>query len=72
MFSVCRHQAGWFPFNLENELQFPGDGANQDDMEGEQQNNDLQEMVRAALIRRRFTQNTSRAEGVSVGSKYNN
>lgn len=45
--SVCRHQAGWFPFNLENELQLPGDRANQDDMEGELQNLDLQEMVAA-------------------------
>lgn len=44
--SVCRHQAGWFPFNLENELHLPGDRANQDDMEGEQ-NHDLQEMVAA-------------------------
>lgn len=47
--SVRRHQAGWFPFNLENELlQLPGDRANQDDMEGELQNHDLQEMVAAS------------------------
>lgn len=38
------HQAGWFPFNLENELQLPGDRANQDDVDGEIQNQDLQEM----------------------------
>lgn len=38
------HQAGWFPFNLENELQFPGDRPNQDEMEGELQNQDLPEM----------------------------
>lgn len=46
VFFLCRHQAGWFPFNLENELHLPGDRANQDDMEGEQ-NHDLQEMVAA-------------------------
>lgn len=42
---VCRHQAGWFPFNLENELRLPGDPANPEDMEEEPQNQDLQEMV---------------------------
>ncbi|KAM7373374.1 hypothetical protein PAMP_008229 [Pampus punctatissimus] len=42
MLVLYLHQAGWFPFNLENELQLPGDRANQDDMEGELQN--LQEM----------------------------
>lgn len=42
---VCRHQAGWFPFNLENELRLPGDQANPDEMEEEPQNQDLQEMV---------------------------
>ncbi|XP_049457913.1 homocysteine-responsive endoplasmic reticulum-resident ubiquitin-like domain member 2 protein isoform X3 [Epinephelus fuscoguttatus] len=41
--SFSRHQAGWFPFNLENELQLPGDRVNEDDMEGEPQNHDLQE-----------------------------
>lgn len=46
--SVCSHQAGWFPFNLENELLLPGDRANQDDLEGELQNHDLQEMVGAS------------------------
>ncbi|XP_071758760.2 homocysteine-responsive endoplasmic reticulum-resident ubiquitin-like domain member 2 protein isoform X1 [Centroberyx gerrardi] len=46
MLVLYLHQAGWFPFNLENELQLPGDGANQDDMEGELQNHDLQEMER--------------------------
>lgn len=46
--SVFRHQAGWFPFNLENELLLPG--ANQDEMEAEQQNQDLQEMVSAAVL----------------------
>lgn len=48
--SVCRHQAGWFPFNLENELQLPGDRANQDEMEGELQNHDIQEMVTTFFI----------------------
>ncbi|XP_040043707.1 homocysteine-responsive endoplasmic reticulum-resident ubiquitin-like domain member 2 protein isoform X2 [Gasterosteus aculeatus] len=38
------HQTGWFPFNLENELQLPGDRDHQDDLEGELQNQDLQEM----------------------------
>ena len=52
---ICRHQAGWFPFNLENELQLPGDRANQDDMEGELQNHDLQEMVTVSLIDFSFT-----------------
>jgi len=42
---VCRHQVGWFPFNLENELQLPGDGANQEEVEAELQNQDVQEMV---------------------------
>ncbi|XP_041811520.1 homocysteine-responsive endoplasmic reticulum-resident ubiquitin-like domain member 2 protein [Chelmon rostratus] len=44
MLVLYLHQAGWFPFNLENELQLPGDRANQDDMEGELQNHDFQEM----------------------------
>lgn len=45
MLVLYLHQAGWFPFNLENELlQLPGDRANQGDMEGELQNHDLQEM----------------------------
>lgn len=44
MLVLYLHQAGWFPFNLENELQLPGDRANQDDLEGELQNHDLQEM----------------------------
>lgn len=43
MLVLYLHQAGWFPFNLENELQLPGDRANQDDMEGELQNHDGQE-----------------------------
>lgn len=47
MLVLYLHQAGWFPFNLENELQLPGDRANQDDAEGEQQNHDLLEMDRA-------------------------
>lgn len=42
---MCRHQAGWFPFNLENELRLPGDQANPEDIEEEPQNQDLQEMV---------------------------
>ncbi|XP_019957964.1 homocysteine-responsive endoplasmic reticulum-resident ubiquitin-like domain member 2 protein isoform X2 [Paralichthys olivaceus] len=44
MLVLYLHQAGWFPFNLENELLLPGDRANQDDMEGELQNHELQEM----------------------------
>ncbi|XP_008278903.1 homocysteine-responsive endoplasmic reticulum-resident ubiquitin-like domain member 2 protein isoform X2 [Stegastes partitus] len=44
MLVLYLHQAGWFPFNLENELQLPGDRVNQDDMEGDLQNHDLQEM----------------------------
>lgn len=44
MLVLYLHQAGWFPFNLENELQLPGDRANQDDLDGELQNHDLQEM----------------------------
>ncbi|XP_037651041.1 homocysteine-responsive endoplasmic reticulum-resident ubiquitin-like domain member 2 protein [Sebastes umbrosus] len=44
MLVLYLHQAGWFPFNLENELQLPGDRANQDDMEGELQNHDLQDV----------------------------
>ncbi|TKS88365.1 Homocysteine-responsive endoplasmic reticulum-resident ubiquitin-like domain member 2 protein [Collichthys lucidus] len=44
MLVLYLHQAGWFPFNLENELLLPGDRANQDDLEGELQNHDLQEM----------------------------
>ncbi|XP_055013387.1 homocysteine-responsive endoplasmic reticulum-resident ubiquitin-like domain member 2 protein isoform X2 [Boleophthalmus pectinirostris] len=35
-------QAGWFPFNLDNDL--PGDRPNQDEGEGEPQNQDLPEM----------------------------
>ncbi|KAF0024328.1 hypothetical protein F2P81_023130 [Scophthalmus maximus] len=31
MLVLYLHQAGWFPFNLENELQLPGDRANQDE-----------------------------------------
>ncbi|KAF3707299.1 Homocysteine-responsive endoplasmic reticulum-resident ubiquitin-like domain member 2 protein [Channa argus] len=44
MLVLYLHQAGWFPFNLENELHLPGDRANQDDMDGELQNQDLREM----------------------------
>uniref|UniRef100_A0A8C6WID5 Homocysteine-responsive endoplasmic reticulum-resident ubiquitin-like domain member 2 protein n=1 Tax=Neogobius melanostomus TaxID=47308 RepID=A0A8C6WID5_9GOBI len=40
------HQAGWFPFNLENDL--PDDRPNQDEAEGEPQYQDLPEMDRAA------------------------
>ncbi|KAM3858256.1 homocysteine-responsive endoplasmic reticulum-resident ubiquitin-like domain member 2 protein [Diretmus argenteus] len=46
MLVLYLHQAGLFPFNLENELQLPGDGAPQDDLEGELDNHDLQEMER--------------------------
>ncbi|TNN59971.1 Homocysteine-responsive endoplasmic reticulum-resident ubiquitin-like domain member 2 protein [Liparis tanakae] len=44
MLVLYLHQAGWFPFNLENELQLPGDGANQEEAEAELQNQDAQEM----------------------------
>ncbi|XP_075995215.1 homocysteine-responsive endoplasmic reticulum-resident ubiquitin-like domain member 2 protein [Genypterus blacodes] len=44
MLVLYLHQAGLFPFNLENDLQLPGDPANQEEMEGEQQNPDAQEM----------------------------
>ncbi|TNM93356.1 hypothetical protein fugu_018758 [Takifugu bimaculatus] len=44
MLVLYLHQAGWFPFNLENELRLPGDPANPEDMEEEPQNQDLQEM----------------------------
>lgn len=41
-----RHQAGWFPFNLDNEMQLPGErGANPDDPDGEPRQDDLQEMA---------------------------
>ncbi|XP_038132931.1 homocysteine-responsive endoplasmic reticulum-resident ubiquitin-like domain member 2 protein isoform X1 [Cyprinodon tularosa] len=43
MLVLYLHQAGWFPFNLENELQLPGDRPNQEEMEGDLQNQDLQE-----------------------------
>ncbi|KAM3595804.1 uncharacterized protein V6R79_003086 [Siganus canaliculatus] len=43
MLVLYLHQAGWFPFNLENELQLPGDRVNQDDVEAEPQNNNIQE-----------------------------
>lgn len=42
---MCRHQAGWFPFNLDNEMQLPGERANPDDPDGEPRNEDLQEMA---------------------------
>ncbi|XP_011479051.1 homocysteine-responsive endoplasmic reticulum-resident ubiquitin-like domain member 2 protein isoform X2 [Oryzias latipes] len=44
MLVLYLHQAGWFPFNLDNELQLPGDRAHQDDLDGDVQNHDLQEM----------------------------
>ncbi|XP_056154339.1 homocysteine-responsive endoplasmic reticulum-resident ubiquitin-like domain member 2 protein [Lampris incognitus] len=46
MLVLYLHQAGWFPFNMENEPQLPGDGARQGDMEGELHNHDIQEMER--------------------------
>ncbi|XP_057683149.1 homocysteine-responsive endoplasmic reticulum-resident ubiquitin-like domain member 2 protein isoform X2 [Corythoichthys intestinalis] len=42
MLVLYLHQAGWFPFNLENELQLPGD--NPEEMEAELRNNDLHGM----------------------------
>ncbi|XP_054910060.1 homocysteine-responsive endoplasmic reticulum-resident ubiquitin-like domain member 2 protein [Poeciliopsis prolifica] len=44
MLVLYLHQAGWFPFNLENELQLPGDRPNQEEREAEPQNQDLQEV----------------------------
>ncbi|KAF6720654.1 Homocysteine-responsive endoplasmic reticulum-resident ubiquitin-like domain member 2 protein [Oryzias melastigma] len=44
MLVLYLHQAGWFPFNLENELQLPGERANQDEADGDAPNHDLQEM----------------------------
>ncbi|XP_036001209.1 homocysteine-responsive endoplasmic reticulum-resident ubiquitin-like domain member 2 protein isoform X1 [Fundulus heteroclitus] len=44
MLVLYLHQAGWFPFNLENELQLPGDRANQEEAEPDLQNQDLQEV----------------------------
>ncbi|XP_077362633.1 homocysteine-responsive endoplasmic reticulum-resident ubiquitin-like domain member 2 protein [Festucalex cinctus] len=46
MLVLYLHQAGWFPFNLENELQLPGE--NQEEMEAELQNNDLHGMEHVA------------------------
>lgn len=43
------HQAGWFPFNLENELQLPGE--NQEEMEAELHNNDLHGMVFGLIVK---------------------
>ncbi|XP_068189149.1 homocysteine-responsive endoplasmic reticulum-resident ubiquitin-like domain member 2 protein [Antennarius striatus] len=44
MLVLYLHQAGWFPFNLENEPQLPGDAANQEEAEVEPPNQDAQEM----------------------------
>lgn len=44
MLVLYLHQAGWFPFNLENELQLPGDHPNQEEMEGDPQHQDLQDV----------------------------
>uniref|UniRef100_A0A1A8KIQ3 Homocysteine-responsive endoplasmic reticulum-resident ubiquitin-like domain member 2 protein n=1 Tax=Nothobranchius kuhntae TaxID=321403 RepID=A0A1A8KIQ3_NOTKU len=44
MLLLYLHQTGWFPFNLENDLQLPGDLPNQEDVDGDQQNQDAQEM----------------------------
>ncbi|XP_051928568.1 homocysteine-responsive endoplasmic reticulum-resident ubiquitin-like domain member 2 protein [Hippocampus zosterae] len=46
MLVLYLHQAGWFPFNLENELQLPGE--NQEEMEAELHNNDLHGMEHVA------------------------
>uniref|UniRef100_UPI0037E70704 homocysteine-responsive endoplasmic reticulum-resident ubiquitin-like domain member 2 protein isoform X2 n=1 Tax=Semicossyphus pulcher TaxID=241346 RepID=UPI0037E70704 len=43
MLVLYLHQAGWFPFNLENEL-FPQDRGNQDELEAELLNHDFHEM----------------------------
>ncbi|KAJ8000371.1 hypothetical protein DPEC_G00204130 [Dallia pectoralis] len=45
MLLLYLHQAGWFPFNLENELQHPVNGGNQDEME-DNLHHDLREMER--------------------------
>lgn len=44
MLVLYLHQAGWFPFNLDNEMQLPGERANPDDPDAEPRNEDLQEM----------------------------
>lgn len=44
MLVLYLHQAGWFPFNLENELQLPGDHPNQEEMEGDPQHQDIQDV----------------------------
>ncbi|XP_013997520.2 homocysteine-responsive endoplasmic reticulum-resident ubiquitin-like domain member 2 protein isoform X1 [Salmo salar] len=45
MLLLYLHQAAWFPFNLENELQNPGDGPHQDELEADL-HHDLQETER--------------------------
>ncbi|XP_036432849.1 homocysteine-responsive endoplasmic reticulum-resident ubiquitin-like domain member 2 protein [Colossoma macropomum] len=47
MLLLYLHQAGWLPFNLENELQDLADPANHDELNAENQN-DLQDMERLA------------------------
>lgn len=44
MLVLYLHQAGWFPFNLENELQLPGDHPNPEEMEGDPQHQDIQDV----------------------------
>ncbi|XP_077599722.1 homocysteine-responsive endoplasmic reticulum-resident ubiquitin-like domain member 2 protein [Stigmatopora nigra] len=46
MLVLYLHQAGWFPFNLENELQLPVE--NPEEVEAELQNNDLHGMEQVA------------------------
>ncbi|XP_034016908.1 homocysteine-responsive endoplasmic reticulum-resident ubiquitin-like domain member 2 protein [Thalassophryne amazonica] len=43
MLVLYPHQAGWFPFNFDD-VQLPGDRANQDDVDEDLQNNDVAEM----------------------------
>ncbi|XP_066525011.1 homocysteine-responsive endoplasmic reticulum-resident ubiquitin-like domain member 2 protein [Hoplias malabaricus] len=47
MLLLYLHQAGWLPFNLDNELQELADPANQDELNADNQN-DLQDMERLA------------------------
>ncbi|CAL9691690.1 unnamed protein product [Knipowitschia caucasica] len=46
MLVLYLHQAGWFPFNLDNDL--PGERLNQDEGDGEPQNQDVPETDAAA------------------------
>ncbi|KAM4631074.1 homocysteine-responsive endoplasmic reticulum-resident ubiquitin-like domain member 2 protein [Polymixia lowei] len=49
MLVLYLHQAGWFPFNLENELQLPGDGAHQEEVEVEMRIQELELVIDEVL-----------------------